>query len=176
MNEKQTSGFVWGITGNIVVSLLIALANILVGRFIPNSPREVLDVSSLVLPLLIIFLFLYRDKIRKVRVEPRLWFSQMRKLLTQAQLMEQNREFFSRFIGSVRQFVMQLFEINYQTKNLANYLDKAIKPSIIIVTVITVFLIVGFGVSIRWFFEQRTITTIPSIYNSYLQIYDFLAP
>ena len=176
MNKKQTSDFVWGIVGNIVASLLIALANILVGRFIPNAPREVLDVSSLVLPLLIIFMFLYRDRIGKIRIEPRSWFLKIRKSLTQAPQMEQVKYVFQSFFSGVRQFVLQLSEISHQTKKWANYLEKAIKPSVIIVTLITVFLIVGFGVSIRWLFEQRTITTVPPVYSSYRQIYDLLAP
>lgn len=181
MNKKHTSDFVWGIIGNIVASLLIALANILVGRFVPNAPREVLDVSSSILPLLIIFVFLYRGKIRRIRmkqihIEPSVWLLPIRRLLTQVPQKEQIKQFFHRLIGRMHQFALHLSEISRQTKNWATYFEKAIKPSVIIVTVVTVFLIVGFGVSIRWLFEQRTISTLPPVYSSYRQIYDLLAP
>ena len=176
MNMKQTSGFIWGIVGNIVASLFIALANILIGRFIPNAPQKVIDVSSLVLPLLIIFMFLYRDRIGKIRIAPCSWFLKIRELLTQAPQMEQIRQLFRGSISSVYKFVLQLFKTDHKTKNWTNYLEKAIKPSVIIVTLVTVFLIVGFGVSIRWLFEQRIVTTIPSLNSSYRQVYDFLAP
>lgn len=176
MKNKQSSDFVWGIIGNILASLLIAIANIFAGRFMPNAPREVLDVASLLLPLSFIFIFLYQDRIKKIRIEPRLWLLQIRKLLIQAPQTKQIGQFAHRFINGVRQSILRLFEIGHQTKNLANHFEKAIEPSVVIVTLITVFLIVGFGVSVRWLFEQRTITTISPVYDSYRQIYDFLAP
>jgi|GEM_PF-5944892 len=176
MNKKQTSDFVLGIAGNLVASLVIMLANILFGRFVPNAPREVLDVASLVLPLLFFFMFLYKDRIGKIQFNPRLWISRIRKLITQAQQTEQVKQFFQSFIDSVCRFVSQLLDIGHQTKNWVNYLERAIKPSVIIVTIITVFLIIGCGVSIRWLFERKITTAAPPIYNSYQQIYDFLAP
>lgn len=176
MNEKQPSDFALGIAGNLVASLIIALANILIGRFIPNSPREVLDVASLVLPLIIIFVFLYRNKIKKIRIEPRLWFLRIRESIIKTPQAGQIRQFFYGLVSSVRQFITQISRIKLQSKNWINYLEKAIKPSVIIVTVITVFLIVSFGVSVRWLYEQRTVRTIPPVYSSYQQIYDFLAP
>ena len=118
MSKKKTLDFIWGIVGSLVASLMIAIANILFGRFSPNFPREILDVFSIILPLLIILIYLYREKIKKVHI----------------------------------------------------------RPSIIIVTIVTMFLIVGFGVSIRWLFEQRTAITMPYVVNSYRQIYDILAP
>mgnify|MGYP003972785183 CR=1 FL=1 len=176
MNPKQTSDFILGIAGNLVASLIIALANIFFGRFAPNTPREFLDVASLVFPFVFIFMFLYKDKIGKIRFNPRLKFLHIRKSLTHAPLTKQVKQFFQSFINGVKEFVSQLLESGRQTKNWANYLERAIKPSVIIVTVITVFLIVSFGVSIRWLYEQRTITTTPSVYSSYQHIYDFLAP
>lgn len=118
MNDKQSSEFILGIANNLFASLIIMVANILIGRFIPNSPREFLDIASLLLPLTAIFMFLYRNKIKKIRI----------------------------------------------------------KPSAIIVMAITAFLIISFGVSIRWLYEQRTERTILPVYSSYQQIYDFLAP
>lgn len=176
MNEGQSSDFVLGIAGNLVASLIIALANIFIGRFIPNSPREILDVASLVLPLIVIFVFLYRKRIKKIRIEPRLWFSRIRESITKTPQVGQVKQFFSDLINGVRQFITQLSKIKLPSKNWINYLEKAIKPSVIIVTIITVFMIVGFGVSIRWLYEQRTVRTIPPVYSSYQQIYDFLAP
>jgi hypothetical protein len=176
MNEKQSSDFVLGIAGNLVASLIIALANILIGRFAPNFSHEVLDVASLVLPLVLIFMFLYRGKIKQIRIEPRLWILRIRESITKTPQAGQIKQLFYGVVGCIRQFITQLSEIKLQSKNWINYLEKAIKPSVIIVTVITVFLIIGFGVSIRMLYEQRTITTAPSVYSSYQQIYDFLAP
>ena len=176
MNDKQSSDFALGIAGNLVASLIIALANILIGRFIPKSPREILDVASLVLPLIVIFVFLYRNKIKKIRIEPRLWFLRIRESVTKTPQAGKIRYFFNNLLSGLRQLITQLSRIKLPSKNWKNYLDKAIKPSVVIVTVITVFLIVGFGVSIRWIYEQRTVRTIPPVYSSYQQIYDFLAP
>jgi hypothetical protein len=176
MNKKQSSAFVWGIAGNIVASFLIALANILIGRFIPNAPREVLDVSSIILPLLFIILFLYRDKIRKVRIKPRFCLSQIRKLITQMPQWEEIAENFRRIFNNFRQIGLRFFEISHQTVKLADYFEKAKIPSAILITLVTVVIVVGFGVSIRWLFEQRTITTIPPITSSYHLIYEILAP
>ena len=186
MNERQSSDFVLGIAGNLVASLIIALANILIGRFIPNSPREFLDVASLVLPLIIIFAFLNRKRIKKIRIEPRLWFLRIRESITKTPQVGQIKQFFHDLISGGRQFITQLSRIrlpsielpriNLPSKNWVNYLEKAIKPSVIIVTAITIFMIIGFGVSIRWLYEQRTVRTIPPVYSSYQQIYDFLAP
>ncbi len=176
MNKKQTSDFVVGIAGNLVASLIIMLANILFGRFVPNAPQEVLDIASYVLPLVFIFMFLYKDKIGKIQFNPRLWLSRIRKLITQAPQTEQVKQFFQSFIDGIRQFVSQLLKIGHQTKNWVNYLERAIKPSVIIVTVITVFFVIGFGVSIRWLFERKITTAAPPVYSSYQQIYDFLAP
>jgi len=176
MSEKQSSDFVLGIVGNLVASLIIALANILIGRFIPKSPREILDIASLILPLIIVFMFLYRNRIKKMRIELRLWILRIRESITKTPQTGQIRHFSNDLISGLRQLVLRLSRIKLQSKNWKNYLEKAIKPSIIIVTVITVFLIIGFGVSIRWIYEQRTVRTIPPVYSSYQQIYDFLAP
>jgi hypothetical protein len=176
MNKNQTSDFALGIIGNLLASVIIAVANILFGRFIPNAPRDVLDVGSSVLPVVIIILFLYRDKIRKIRIEPRLWLLRLRKTITQTPLAVQIKQFFYSVANGIRQFLLRLSEMRLQTKNWKIYLEKAIKPSVIIVTVITVFLIVSFGVSIRWLFERRIETASQPVYSSYQQIYDFLAP
>ncbi|MFN8381695.1 MAG: hypothetical protein U0V02_07135 [Anaerolineales bacterium] len=176
MNDKQPSDFILGIAGNLVASLIIALVNILIGRFIPNSPRELLDIASLVIPLIVIFVFLYRNKITKIRIEPKTWFLQIQRLITQTPQAGQVRHFFYDLVNGVRQSVIQLTKLMLQSKNWVRYLEKAIKPSAIIVTAISVFLIVSFGVSIRWLYEQRTERTILPVYSSYQQIYDFLAP
>lgn len=181
MNEGQSSDFVLGIAGNLVAGLIIALANILIGRFIPNFPREILDVASLVLPLIVIFVFLYRKRIKKIQIEPRLWFLRIRESITKTPQVGQVKQFFYDLISGVRHFITQLSRIKLPrvklpSKNWINYLEKAIKPSVIIVTVVTVFLIIGFGVSVRWLFEQRVKTAVPPVYSSYQQIYDFLAP
>lgn len=176
MNEERPSDFVLGIASNLVASLIIALANILIGRFIPNFPGEFLDVASLVLPLILIFLFLYRNKIKKIRIEPRLWFLRIRESITKTPQVREIGQLFYDLINGIRQLVGQISRIKLQSKDWVNYLEKSIKPSVIIVTAVTVFLIVGFGVSIRWLYEQRIVKTIPPIYSSYQQIYDFLAP
>ncbi len=165
-----------GIAGNLVASLIIALANILFARFAPNVSREFLDVASLVLPLVLIFIFLYRDELRKIQFNPPAWRLRIRKSITQAPQIEQVRQFLQSLAKRVRQFVLQLFEMGRQTKGWLDYLERTIKPSIIIVTIITVFLIVSFGISIRWLFERRITTAVSPVYSSYQQIYDFLSP
>lgn len=176
MNEKQSSDFVLGIAGNIVAGLMNALANIFIGAFASNIPHEVVDIASLVFQLVILFMFLYRGKIKQIRIKPRLWFLRLRKAFTQTPQSTQIKQFFYTLASGIRQFLLQLSEIRLQTQNWKNYLEKAIKPSVVIVTVITVFLIVGFGVSIRWLFERRIEKAVQPVYGSYQQIYDFLAP
>lgn len=118
MEQIKFADLAWGIVGNIVASLFVAIANILFGHFFSNFSREILDFISLSFPLAIILIFLYRKKIKHVRI----------------------------------------------------------KPSITIVILITTFVIVSAGVSVRWYYEQRIERTILPVYSSYQQIYDFLAP
>jgi len=121
MNTQKTTEFAWGILGNILASLLIALANILIGRFLPNAPSEVIDIMSLVLPILFVILFLTRGHLRKIRLNARM-------------------------------------------------------ISVGVVTLVTVLLIVGFGIATRWLFEQRIETAVPPIYDIYRRIYDVTSP
>jgi len=118
MDTQKTTEFVWGILVNILASLLIALANILIGKFLPNAPREVIDILSLALPILFIVPFLSRGRLRKMRLS----------------------------------------------------------PSVVVVTLVTVLLIVGFGVSIRWLFEGRIETAVLPIYDVYRRIYNVPSP
>lgn len=120
-NTQKTTEFAWGILGNILASLLIALANILIGRFLPNAPSEVIDIISLVLPILFITLFLTRGHLRKIRLNARM-------------------------------------------------------ISIGVVALVTILLIIGFGIAIRWLFEQRIETAVHPIYDVYRRIYDVTSP
>ena len=53
--------------GNILASLLIAVANILIGRFLPSAPSELIDILSMVLLLLVIGLLLIRGQLEWLR-------------------------------------------------------------------------------------------------------------
>jgi hypothetical protein len=176
MSKRNTTDFIFGIAGNLVASLLVAIANILFGRFAPNAPREVLDIASLILPLTAILLLLFKNKIKKMIVELCLWITKIRKSTAQTLHPGFVKKLFINIFDGINQFIKQFFNMDRQMKKRQNLFEMAIKPSIIIVTMITVFVVVGFGVSIRWLYEQRTITTIPAVYSTYRQVYDLLTP
>ena len=48
--------------------------------------------------------------------------------------------------------------------------------SVGVVALVTVLLIVGFGIATRWLFEQRIETAVPPIYDIYRRIYDVTSP
>ena len=58
-----------GIVGNISATLLIAIANILIGRFFHDFNGDVVSILSLLLILIFFLSINYREKIRNLHVK-----------------------------------------------------------------------------------------------------------
>jgi len=65
--EDGTRDFAVGVVGNLVAALLVFWVNVLGARFLPAASRKLLDMLSIVVPLALLLLFLYRGHLGRVK-------------------------------------------------------------------------------------------------------------